>query len=218
MPPRSPVISALAMAPVWPGQRLDDAPADGLPQRARPPRSRAATSGGSTAFATSSGARGGVADGAQPLEPGRAREVVVAGQRRPRRRAQRGLEAHGVAGLERGASRSSCARARGTATRAPRASPAPSRGWSGAGPAWRAARPARRSRRRRRARSASAAQARAPPRCAACAAAMPSATASSAPVISAGNRAARHRQVHGQRRHRPAAWPQASRARTGSRK
>ena len=101
MPPRSPVMSALAMAPVWPGSASTT-------RRPMAWRSRA------TAALTRRRERrldrarhqlrrgGGVADGAQALEPRRAGEIVVAGQRRPRRRAQRGLEADGVAGLERG--------------------------------------------------------------------------------------------------------------------
>ena len=215
MPPRSPVISALAMAPVWPGSASTT-------RRPIAWRTRAiaaitcSDSGGSDRFATISRRRGRVADGAQRLEPGRAGEIVVARQRGPRRRAQRCLEAHGVAGLERLRPRSSCARARDRATHAPRASPAPPRGWSGAGPCWGAARPARRSRRRRSgpicrsSTGARMASVRSLP------AANPSATASSAAVASAANPLRPSDEMHGQRRHRRQHGGDASKARTAA--
>ena len=98
-------------------QRLDDAPADGLAHARDRRASTCSESGGSAELGLDLRRRGGVADGAQPLEPGGAREIVVAGQRRPRRRAQRGLEAHRHRRARGLRLRSSCARARDRASR-----------------------------------------------------------------------------------------------------
>ena len=80
MPPRSPVISALAMAPVSPGSAA-------TMRRPIAWRTRAITaltcsaSGGSRRIRLDPGGALGVADGAQALKPGRPGKVVVARQR-----------------------------------------------------------------------------------------------------------------------------------------
>ena len=202
------------------GQGLDDAPADGLAQRARPPPvTRSAERRlGRARHQLRRG--GGIADGAQPLEPGRAREIVVARQRRARRRAQRRLEADGVAGLEGGRLRHACARARGTGhscgscfssavTRMVRRWPLAGARLDQLDEAVDVDGPD----------LALAARARARPRCAACAAAMPERdrqqrAPSPAPPIAP--RAPP--QVHGQRRRHRQHGRQPSRAPRGSRK
>ena len=145
--------------------------------------------------------RGGVADGAEPLEPGRAREVVVAGQRRPRRRGERRLEADGVAGLERDRlGHGAHAHASGPLVRLVllqrRHADA-----SGAGPWWGAARRARRSRRRRPGPTCRCSTGARTASVRSLAAATPSAVASRAPVIRAAIRRRATVEVHGQRRH-----------------
>ena len=165
-------------------QRRDDAPADRLAHAldggAHAQRKRRA----SARFAIDLGRRRRIADGAEPLEPGRAREVVVARQRRARRRAQRRPQAHRIAGRE---SRLSASGAHAHARPATRARSA-LHGGHAQGEAlaarWRAARPARRSRTPRPARSGAPAPARARPPCAAWPPPRRSAIASSAPVSS----------------------------------
>ena len=88
------------MAPVWPGSASTTRRPMACRTRATA-ASRAATAAVPCRLVTICGAEQRVAHGAERLEPGRAGEVVVAGQRGARRRAQRGLETHGVAGLER---------------------------------------------------------------------------------------------------------------------
>ena len=99
MPPRSPVISALAMAPVCVGQHGGDALSDGVAQALD--RDAEPHVPGRFAHGRVRLGRGPcVAHAADPLEPGLPAEVVAARQRRSRRRHHRRPQAHAVPGLE----------------------------------------------------------------------------------------------------------------------
>ena len=102
------------MAPVSPGKRLDDAPADGLPHPLRPPRLRRRDSGAVAAHPHRPRLprRSRSPPRPAPWNQRRAGEIIVAGQRGTTAAAISGPQAHDVAGLRFGVRcRPSCARA-----------------------------------------------------------------------------------------------------------
>ena len=133
MPPRSPVISALAMAPVSPGSAATMRRPIACRTRSITARARRPSGAASASRSDLRRGAGREAHRAQSLEPGRAGEIVVAGQRRPRRRRQRRPEANGVAGLELGVLDAGAHAHARRPLPVPPASRSRQREWSGAG-------------------------------------------------------------------------------------